>query len=153
MKKWIVEISVGIFVFIGLLCVAWLTIKLGKMEWMGGGQYCVLARFGNVSGLKGGASVDMAGVQIGQVDSVTLDTERNVALVKMKIKNDVALTEDVFASVKTAGLIGDKYVKIEPGGSDFLLEDGDEIIETESAIDLESLISKYAFGDVNDEKK
>lgn len=148
MKKQGVEISVGIFVLIGLICLAYLTVKLGKMELMGGEYKVLHARFGSVSGLKPGALVDMAGVPIGQVDSIELDREIFVAHVRLKIREDVPLSEDVIASIKTSGLIGDKYVKISPGGSDVMLEDGDTIIETESAIDLEEMIGKYAFGDV-----
>ncbi len=152
MRRTIVEISVGIFVLLGLICVAYLTIKLGKMEWLGTGNYYqVKARFGNIGGLKKGAVVDMAGVQIGQVIQVNLDPEDNTAVVTMKIRNDLQLTEDVIASIKTAGLIGDKYVQISPGGSDVILENGDTIVETESAVDLEALISKYAFGKVDKE--
>ncbi|HNT33781.1 MAG TPA: MlaD family protein, partial [bacterium] len=105
MRRTIVEISVGIFVLLGLICVAYLTIKLGKMEWLGTGNYYqVKARFGNIGGLKKGAVVDMAGVQIGQVIQVNLDPEDNTAVVTMKIRNDLQLTEDVIASIKTAGL-------------------------------------------------
>jgi phospholipid/cholesterol/gamma-HCH transport system substrate-binding protein len=148
MKKASVETAVGIFVIIGILCVGYLTIKLGKMEWIGDNYYRLSAQFQSVSGLTTGAYVEMAGVQIGQVDSITLDQERQVARVKMKIQKGVVLTDDVIASVKTAGMIGDKYIKISPGGSDEVLKPGDMITETESALDLEELISKYVFGGV-----
>jgi phospholipid/cholesterol/gamma-HCH transport system substrate-binding protein len=148
MKKHAVELLVGIFVLMGLTCVAYLTIKLGKMELLGGGYYYVTARFSSVSGLKEGAIVDVAGVQIGQVDRITLDTGEMVATVRMKIKVGTPLTEDAVASVKTSGLIGDKYIQIEPGASMVLLKDGDRITETESAVDLESILAKYAFGGV-----
>lgn len=148
MKRFSMETAVGVFVFIGLLCVAYLTVKLGKMELMGNDYYQVSAKFASVSGLKQGAIVDMAGVQIGKVDAITLDPEEKVAVVSLRIANRVPLSEDAIASVKTAGLIGDKYIKIEPGGSNVVLKDGGQILETESAIDLEQMISKYAFGDV-----
>lgn len=148
MKKASVETAVGIFVVIGILCVGYLTIKLGKMELMGDNYYPIYARFESVSGLSKGAYVEMAGVQIGQVESIALDQEMLVAKVKMKIQKDVVLTDDVIASVKTSGLIGDKYIKISPGGSDEVLKPGDIITETESALDLEELISKYVFGGV-----
>ncbi len=146
MKKGSVETAVGIFVIVGILCVGYLTIKLGKMEWIGDNHYLVYAQFHSVSGLTEGASVEMAGVQIGHVDSISLDHDRLVARVTMKIQKTVSLTDDVIASVKTAGLIGDKYIKISPGGSDVVLGAGDLIVETESALDLEELISKYVFG-------
>ena len=148
MKKSSVEIAVGVFVLIGLICVGYLTIKLGKMELIGGNHYYLNARFDSASGLKSGAAIEIAGVQVDQVDGVTLDQERQVAVVKLKSENHIELTDDVIASVKTAGLIGDKFIKLTPGGSDEVLKPGDMIIETESAIDLEELISKYVFGGV-----
>lgn len=148
MKRTTIEIWVGIFVLIGLICVGYLTIKLGKMELIGGNHYTVSARFLSVSGLKTGAEVVLAGVQVGSVDRITLDQERMMALVDLKIKNGIELTEDVIASVKTAGLIGDKYIRLSPGGAEEVLKPGDLITETESAIDLEDMIGKYVFGDV-----
>jgi phospholipid/cholesterol/gamma-HCH transport system substrate-binding protein len=148
MKRSSIELGVGIFVLIGLACVGYLTIKLGKMEWLGENHYMLNARFESVSGLKAGAEVDLAGVQIGQVDSIRLDTERQMALVRLKIQKGVELSEDVIASVKTAGLIGDKYINISPGGSPEKLKPEDTIEETESALDIEELISKYVFGKV-----
>ncbi len=110
--------------------------------------YPLYARFSSVSGLKEGARIEMAGVWIGQVDSIFLDQEEQVAVIKMKIQEGITLTDDVIASVKTSGLIGGKYIEISPGGSDNILNAGDLIIETESAIDLEELVSKYVFGGV-----
>ncbi|BBO76906.1 outer membrane lipid asymmetry maintenance protein MlaD [Desulfosarcina widdelii] len=147
MKKTSVETAVGVFVMIGLMSVAYMTIKLGKMEWFGDGYYLLDARFDSVSGLKTGAQVDMAGVEIGQVADIRLDNERKVAVVQLKIREDVMLTDDVIASVKTSGLIGDKYIKLTPGGSDRILNPGGMIIDTESALDIEELVSKYVFGD------
>ena len=148
MKKSSTEMVVGIFVLIGILCVGYLTIRLGKMELIGGNYYHLRAKFESVSGLKSGAQVEIAGVQVGQVDEIDLDTQQMVALVDLKIRRDIELTDDTIASVKTAGLIGDKYIKISPGGSDEVLKAGGMITETESAIDLEELISKYVFGGI-----
>lgn len=147
MKKTSVETAVGVFVLIGLISVAYLTIKLGKMEWFGDDYYILDARFDSVSGLKAGAQVDLAGVEIGQVADLRLDNERQVAIVRLKIKKGVMLTDDVIASVKTSGLIGDKFIRLSPGGSDIILKSGDMIIDTESALDIEELVSKYVFGD------
>ncbi len=143
-----VETAVGIFVLIGILSVAYLTVKLGKLELLADNYYVLDARFQSVSGLKKGAQIEIAGVPVGKVDTITFDHERQVALVKLKIELGVLLTDDVIASIKTAGLIGDKYIKLSPGGSDTVLKAGDTIIETESALDIEELISKYAFGKV-----
>lgn len=146
MKKYPLETAVGLFCLLGLLCVAYLTVKLGKMEILGGDAYRIKARFTSVNGLKPRSNVDLAGVQVGQVESITLDTSSYVAMVTLKINANVPIDEDAIATIKTSGLIGDRYVAISPGGSDRMLKDGDTLIETEPAVDLEALISKYVFG-------
>ena len=148
MKKASIETAVGVFVFIGILCVGYLTVKLGKMELLGKDYYFLQAQFQSVSGLKVGANVEMAGVPIGKVEAIALDPVNQNADVRLKIQGDVVVTDDTIASVKTAGLIGDKYIKLSPGGSDIILKSGDSLIETESALDIEDLISKYVFGGV-----
>ncbi|MBL0712971.1 MAG: outer membrane lipid asymmetry maintenance protein MlaD [Desulfosarcina sp.] len=148
MKKASIETAVGIFFFIGILCVGYLTIKLGKMEIIGDKHYYLEAQFVSVTGLKVGSRVELAGVPIGNVEAIRLEPTRLMANVRLKIQSQVELTDDVIASVKTAGLIGDKYIKLSPGGSDLALQNGDIITETESALDLEELISKYVFGGV-----
>jgi phospholipid/cholesterol/gamma-HCH transport system substrate-binding protein len=139
---------VGVFVLIGIACVGYLTVRLGKMEIIGDNYYSLNARFQSIAGLKAGSEVELAGVPIGQVEGFSLDQERWMAVVRMKILKDIVLTEDVIASIKTAGLIGDKYIKLSPGVSDILLEPGGMITETESALDIEELISKYVFGKI-----
>ena len=146
MEKRSIEAAVGIFVILGIICVGYLTVKLGKMQIFGDNTYSLSARFESVSGLKTGAYVEMAGVPVGQVDSISLDHKEQMAMVKLKIDKDVILTDDVIASVSTSGLIGDKYVKLTPGGGDENLKPGGIITETESAVDIEALISKYVFG-------
>jgi phospholipid/cholesterol/gamma-HCH transport system substrate-binding protein len=148
MKKWSVEVAVGLFVLIGIACVGYLTVRLGKMEIIGDNYYSLNARFQSIAGLKAGSEVELAGVPIGQVEGFSLDQERWMAVVRMKILKDIVLTEDVIASIKTAGLIGDKYIKLSPGVSDISLEPGGMITETESALDIEELISKYVFGKI-----
>lgn len=148
MNKRGVEIAVGIFVLIGLICIGYLTIRLGKMEIVGGNYYEVGARFNSVSGLKAGALVEMAGVQVGKVDRVELEPQDKVAVAWLKIDRNVEVTDDVIASIRTNGLIGDKYIRLEPGGGTKLAA-GDMITETESAVDIEELIGKFAFGDVS----
>jgi len=148
MKRAAIEIWVGIFVVIGMVCIGYLSIRLGEMDWFGDVHYPLYARFQSVSGLKPGTYVEMAGVQVGQVDAIDLDPKNQIAVVRLKIKKNIELTDDVIASVKTSGLIGDKYIKLSPGGSEVVLKPGDTITETESAIDLEELISKYVFGKV-----
>jgi phospholipid/cholesterol/gamma-HCH transport system substrate-binding protein len=148
MKRTSVELGVGIFVFIGMLAVGYLTVKLGRMEMFEGDYYLVSARFQNVSGLKAGSSVEIAGVPVGQVSAIRVNPENFAAIVEMKIEKGVALTDDTIASVKTQGLIGDKYIKLSPGGSDKGLQPGDTMVETESAVDFEELLSKYVMGKV-----
>ena len=148
MQKTSIEMAVGVFMLIGIACVGYLTIQLGKMQWVGDNNYALEARFKSAAGLKTGAQVEIAGVQVGQVDAIRFDQDRQMALVRLKIQKGIVLTDDVIASVKTSGLIGDRYIKLTPGGSNLVLKPGDQITETESAIDFEELISKYVFGKV-----
>ncbi len=143
MKKLNVETGVGIFIVVGLLCLGYLSMKLGDVSLFGTDHYQVNARFVNVSGLKEGATVEIAGVTVGKVSKISLDDYE--AFVSLLIKPDVKLQEDVIASIRTQGIIGDKYIKIKTGGSEEFIETNGEIIETESAIELEELISKYVF--------
>jgi phospholipid/cholesterol/gamma-HCH transport system substrate-binding protein len=148
MKKLSTETAVGIFVLIGIVSIGYLTIRLGKMEIIGDNYYSITARFQSITGLKAGSEVEVAGVPVGQVEGISLDQERWMAVVKMKIDKGVVVSEDAIASIKTAGLIGDKYIKISPGVSDELLKPGGMITETESALDIEELVSKFVFGKV-----
>jgi phospholipid/cholesterol/gamma-HCH transport system substrate-binding protein len=150
MKKATLEISVGIFVLLGILCLGYLSIKLGKMELFGGDSYGVTANFDSVSGLRQGASVEIAGVEVGRVDRIALDPKDGYsARVILRINSGIELQDDVIASVRTRGIIGDKFVQLKPGGSDRLLSNGGRIRETEASIDFESLISKYIHGSVD----
>ncbi len=153
MNRYTIETAVGTFVLIGILCIGYLTIKLGKMEILGSNYYVVYAKFDSVSGLKPDSNVEIAGVSIGRVSSIKLDPKEKVAVVAMKISKDIQLEDDCIASIKTRGLIGDKFVKIIPGGSDTYLRPGDTIVDTESAVDIEDLIGKYVFGNVGDKNQ
>ena len=147
MKKTSIEAAVGIFMLFGIICVGYLSIHLGEMEWGGDKYYPVFARFQSVSGLITGAHVELAGVHVGKVESIKLDPKRMVAVVELEIQKGVSLSDDVIASVKTSGLIGDKYIELAPGNSDQVIKPGGMITETESAVNLESLISKFVFGE------
>lgn len=143
------EMTVGVFMLIGILCLGYISIKLGKMEIMGGGYYTVSAQFDSVSGLKPGARVEVAGVEVGKVDRISLDPKSgDQAVALLKIKTGVNITDDVIASVRTSGIIGDKFIKLKPGGSDRFLTNNGKIRETESAIDIEELVSKFIHGKV-----
>jgi phospholipid/cholesterol/gamma-HCH transport system substrate-binding protein len=148
MKKYEKETVVGIFVVVGLLCLGYMTVKLGKVSLFGDESYSLYARFSSVSGLRVGNSVDMIGLEIGRVAGFTMDQEDLVVLAELKIRQGVKVYDDAIASIKTAGLIGDKYVQIDPGGGGDLLKPGGTITETEAPVDIGDLISKYAFGDV-----
>jgi phospholipid/cholesterol/gamma-HCH transport system substrate-binding protein len=150
MTKERINIAVGVFMVIGMLCLAYLSIRLGKLEFFGGDSYLVTANFDSVAGLKPGASVEIAGVEVGRVDGIALDPEQTGrARVRIRMNRGVALQEDVIASVRTRGIIGDKYILLKPGGSEKLIGNGGTIRETESAVDLEELISKYVHGQVD----
>jgi len=143
------EMMVGTFMIIGILCLGYVSIKLGKMELVGGNFYTVSAAFDSVSGLKPGARVEVAGVEVGKVDRIALDPKSgDRALAYLKINSGVKITDDVIASVRTSGIIGDKFIKLKPGGSDRMLKNNDSIRETESAIDIEELVSKFIHGKV-----
>ena len=141
------ELGVGVFLLIGLLCLAYLSLKLGDIQWFGSGNYRVYAEFSTVGGLKEQASVTMAGVQIGTVERISLRDGR--ALVAMNIHKEVPLEEDASANIRTQGLIGDKYISISPGASDKLLKAGGKIMDTQAPVDLESLLGKFVFGGVD----
>lgn len=149
MKKYAMETAVGIFVVIGLFCVGYMTVKLGNIGLLGDDSYSLFARFTSVSGLRIGTSIQMLGIEIGRVDKLAMDQENQLAVVEFRIKKGIKIYDDAFASIKTEGLIGDRYVSIDPGGgTDELLQPGGTITETESPTDIQELISKYAFGDV-----
>ncbi len=145
MKRFNVEMAVGVFLVAGFICFAYLSVKLGNVNLFGDKTYSVRARFGSVSGLKEGAVVELAGVKIGTVSRVSLDPDKYEAVVGMDIDVKVKLQEDSIASIRTSGIIGDKYVDVSPGGLEDFIQPGGEIYETESAVNIEKLISKYIF--------
>lgn len=148
MKKYTIETTVGIFVLIGLICVGYMTVKLGKISLFGEDTYPLYARFASVAGLRVGSSVEVYGIQVGTVESLGIDGKRQMGLVGMKIDKDVKVYDDGSATIKTSGLIGDKYVKVDPGGAGDLLKPGGFITQTSVPADIEDLIGKYAFGSV-----
>ncbi|MEN8135715.1 MAG: outer membrane lipid asymmetry maintenance protein MlaD [Thermodesulfobacteriota bacterium] len=148
MKKFNLELAVGLFLLAGFFCFAYLSLQLGEVSIFAAEKnYTLVAEFDSVSGLKEGAVLEIAGVNIGKVARVVLG-EDDRARVYLQIPNEVVIYEDTVASIRTRGIIGSKYIRIIPGGSDEILHDGDFITETESAIDLEGMVSKYIFGDV-----
>ena len=148
MKRYSLETTVGIFVVIGLLCVGYMAVKLGKIPLFEENTYTLHASFTSVSGLKVGSPVEMFGIQVGKVSRLEIDFKREMALVHMQIRNGVHVYDDGSAAVKTAGLIGDKFIKIDPGGAGNLLKPDGTITETTSSPDLEDLIGRLAFGQI-----
>lgn len=147
------ELGVGVFVLLGLAAVVYLTVKLGAGELVGSETYPLEARFTNTGGLGKGSTVLLGGVTVGRVEQVRLDPSDFSAIVEMSIIKDVRLPSDTMASIKTSGLIGDKFIALAPGAEEELLSPSDRILMTESAVELESLISKMAFGSVKDGEK
>lgn len=153
MKKNRYETIAGIFVLIGLVCVGYMTVKLGKVRLWGNDSYPLYARFNSVSGLRAGNTVEMLGIQIGEVANFKLDQEKQVVIVEFKINEGIKVYDDAIASIKTSGLIGDRYVSLDAGGGGLILKPGGVITQTESPPDLSDLIGKYAFGDIGKEGK
>ena len=147
MERAKLELVVGVFVLVGLACLAYLSVKLGKLEVIGGNNHVVEAEFTSASGLKSGASVEIAGVEVGRVKGITLQGDR--AMVALAIHDGVNLYSDSIASIKTRGIIGDKYVALSLGGGGDPLKEGEKIRDTESGLDLEELVSQYVHGKVN----
>jgi phospholipid/cholesterol/gamma-HCH transport system substrate-binding protein len=147
MEKGKLELVVGVFVLIGIISLGYLSIKLGKLEIIGGDLYEVDALFNSASGLKSGATVEIAGVEVGRVKGISLKEDR--AVVELAVQNGTKLYTDTIASIKTRGIIGEKFLALSPGGGGDPLKPGDTIRDTESGLDLEELVSQYVHGKVN----
>ncbi len=147
MDKSKLELVVGVFVLVGIVSLGYLSIKLGKLEIIGGDLYEVEALFNSASGLKPGATVEIAGVEVGRVKTISLKEDR--AMVKLAVQNGTKLYSDTIASIKTRGIIGEKFLALSPGGGGDPLKPGDTIRDTEAGLDLEELVSQYVHGKVN----
>jgi len=148
MKKYAMETTAGIFVVFGLLAIAYMTVKLGHVSFLGENSYPLYAPFTTVSGLRAGSPVDMLGIEVGRVERFTMDQKNQRVVMEIRIQKDIKVYDDAIASIKTEGMIGDKYLSIDPGGAGKLLEPGGTITETQPAVDIVDLIGKYAFGEV-----
>jgi len=145
MKKLNIELVTGAFVLLGILAFTWLAVSVAGVSFIERPGYTLTARFTSISGLREGAIIEAAGVRVGTVQRIEFDPETYEAVVSLRINENVPVQEDAVAAIRTAGIIGEKYVKITPGGFDELLGDGDMLFETESAVSLEELISRYIF--------
>ncbi len=145
MDRWI-DLSVGSFMILGILCLGYLSVSFGEVRLFAGDRYPVKAVFSNVTGLQENTEVEISGIKVGTVQSIGLRDYR--AEVTMMMRQDIDLQEDAIASIRTRGLLGEKYISISPGGyGDVIAKDGTgRIRETESAVILEELIGKAMFG-------
>ena len=145
MKNINTELIVGLFMIAGFLAFAYLSVSMGEFSVFDlEKNYSLEAEFDSVTGLKVGAGVEIAGVNVGKVSGIKLG-KNGLAKVDLLINQDVKITSDAIASIRTQGLIGDKYIKIIPGADKEMLKQGDVIFDTESSIDFEELVSKYIF--------
>jgi len=144
--KFDLELYVGLFLLAGILCLGYLSVKLARLELIGTEEYEIYAVFDDIGGLKKGASVMIAGVTVGRVTSV--DMENYEAHLTLSLPTKVKIQEDAIASIKTKGMIGEKYISILPGGSDLFIKPGERLTETQSSVDVEELISSYVFGKI-----
>ncbi|CAK8721011.1 MAG: phospholipid/cholesterol/gamma-HCH transport system substrate-binding protein [Candidatus Electronema aureum] len=143
-----VEIAVGLFLVLGLVAFGWLALRLGEVSWLtGGSTYTLYAEFENISGIKTGSEVQIAGVSVGSVAELHLN-EDGKAIATFKLNKGIQIPKDSIASVKSQGIIGDKFIRIMPGGDETNYQSGEIIADTESSLDIESLISKFALGGV-----
>jgi phospholipid/cholesterol/gamma-HCH transport system substrate-binding protein len=152
MKNTKLELSVGIFVMLGITALSYLTIQVGTGSMLNGDTYLIESRFANAGGLHSGSTVLLAGVTVGRVEGIRMEPSDYSAIVTLRVLSTLRLPTDSMASIKTTGLIGDKFISLSPGADDTYLGPGSRITMTESAVDLESLIGKMAFGSVDKEK-
>ena len=146
MQRGRLELAVGVFVVLGIVSLGYLALKLGKLELVGGGYYDIHAEFSSASGLKPGAPVEIAGVQVGRVKTIGLNDSQ--ASVTLALQSGIEIYSDAIASIKSRGIIGEKFMELSPGGSGDLLRTGDSILDTEAGIDLEQVISQFIHGNV-----
>ena len=139
------EMLVGIFLLIGIIAITFLALRIGDFQLLNNQQYIIKAEFTSASGLKKGAHVEIAGVSVGKVTNIIFNPETYLAEVHIAIEDSIQVPDDSIASIRTSGIIGDKFLKISPGGSDNIIEPNMIISETEPSINLEELISKYIF--------
>jgi phospholipid/cholesterol/gamma-HCH transport system substrate-binding protein len=152
-RSFSLEFFVGLFAMAGVGAAAYLAVGLAGLELSSKDTYLIYAEFDNISGLKYGASVEIAGVPIGEVSDIVLKDP--VAKVTLKLTRSVKLKDDDIASIRTKGIIGDRYVKISRGGSDKYIQEGGTMVETESVIDIEDVIGKVVHsltGDKEDDE-
>ncbi len=145
MKKLDLEIIVGLFISIGLVCMAYTSIKLGQVDFFNNDYYSIQASFTSVTGLKTDTAVEIAGVNVGKVKSIVLEDYQ--ALVTILIKNGIEIQDDAIASIQTKGILGEQYIAILPGASDINLQPGEIMLDTEPPFNLLSVIKNLVIGE------
>lgn len=144
-----IELIVGVFVVAGVAAVAYFALKVGAGTLWGADTYLVQARFANIAGVNEGSRIAISGVTVGRVDRVHLNLDDFSAILDLRLQKDVQLPIDSIVSVRTSGLVGDKYLAVQPGAELEVVEPGGMLTETESTVDIESLVSRIAFGAVD----
>ena len=151
MSKKGIETMVGGFVLLGVLGLLFLAMKAANLGNVGGGDtYSIQARFDNIGGLKPRAPVRTAGVVVGRVKSISLDAKTYQGVVTLDIERTYQFPKDTAAKILTAGLLGDQYIGLEPGGDDKNLAAGETVAQTQSAVVLENLIGQFLTGKASD---
>jgi len=145
------EVAVGMLLLVGVVLLVYISLHLGQMNFGRAQGYTVQAEFSNAGGLQDGAVVELAGVKIGRVATVTL-TDMYRARVTLELLPAISLQEDARAAIKSKGLIGERYVEIAPGKASTQLTSGGTIRETEAPVDIQEVITKFIFGNVETDK-
>ena len=151
MAKRSIETLVGLFVLLGLAALVFVALKAANLSSFSSGEtYMLQARFDNIGGLKARAPVRSAGVVVGRVTKIGLDAKTYQGVVTLEISKGVEFPKDSSAKILTAGLLGDQYIGIEPGGDEKNFVSGDVIKQTQSAVVLENLIGQFLFNKAAD---
>ena len=154
MERTTLDLWVGMFVVAGIAALVMLAMKVGNLSTYNVSEsYEVHAYFSNIGGLKPKASIKSAGVLVGRVTEITLDTERYEARVVMSLDKRYQFPKDTFANILTAGLLGEQYVGLMPGGDEEMLQNGEQLKKTQSAVVLEDLIGKFLYSKAEEPAK
>ena len=128
MKNIGLDFVVGLFIIIGAALLLYMSVSIGGASLSGAGQYSLIARFESTSGLKEGAFVEVSGVRVGQAKRIVFDPASYESVVEIVLDKSIQVPDDSIASIRTAGIIGDRFIKITPGGSDLYLANGEKFI-------------------------
>ncbi len=154
MERTGIDLWVGIFVVAGVAALVMLAMKVGNLgTYNVSDAYRIHGYFTNVGGLKATASIKSAGVLVGRVESITLDTQRYEAKVVMSIDKRYQFSKDTIGKILTSGLLGEQYIGLDVGGDTAMLKDGEQLKKTQSAMVLEDLIGKFMYSKAEEPAK